>query len=262
MVSACSKEEPEPKIFMQVSSISDESGSISQQITYDSYGRVTSFECMYQNESIVALYEYISDNLIKITTRDETYWSNGEINTLTLYEDELHLENGRAVSCDGTFSWTQQDKSPFEKKYRQEFSYTPQNYLNTVKWTEWNDKRVEDKPVTWENYYHWENGNLTKIEDFLGHSYPYITYSFKYSDIAGVQNVLPIPMSLPQYFPLQLKGIFGSMPTNLIMEVNRADNLNSRTTSYRYDITEGRITGYQELYENEVKNTFSVQWSK
>lgn len=266
MVSACTKENPVPKVFMQVSSITDESGSIHQQITYDSYGRVTSFEYLYKDGSIAAEYEYLSDNLIKITTRDETYWPNGESNSLRIYDDELHLQNGRAVSCDGIFSLSQQGRFFIEKKYLHEFTYTPDNRLNVIKWTQWeklNDGWAEDNPWTWENFYHWEDGDLTESEDYNGHSYPQITCTFKYDDIAEVQNILPIPMGRHQYFPLQLKGIFGSMPHKLIKEVNRYNNFDGNSTySYHYNIIDGRIINYQELLENEVINTFSVQWTK
>lgn len=263
---SCSKDEPGPDVFMQIASITDKDGSVGRQISYDSYGRVIGYKCSYPNESVVAEYEYVSDDLVKISTEDIIFGGKGAYDIVRTYHDELHLENGHAVSCDGIFSQREQDETPFEKKYRHEFNYTSDNLLNTVKWTEWNkvgEEWAEDKPWSWENFYYWDNGNLVKIEDFFGHTYPCITYTFGYADFAGIQNVVPIPMGLYQYIPLQFKGVFGPQPASLISEIHRADTFNGNfSTSYVYEIAEGRITNYQESRSNGVSETFSVQWTK
>ena len=163
---SCSKDEPAPDVFMQIASITDEGGSVGRQISYDSYGRVIGYKCSYPNESVVAEYEYVSDDLVKISTEDIIFGEKGAYDIVRTYHDELHLENGRAGSCDGIFSQRTQDETPFEKKYRHEFNYTSGNLLNTVKWTEWNkvgEEWAEDKPWSWENFYYWDNGNLVKI---------------------------------------------------------------------------------------------------
>lgn len=263
---SCSKDEPAPDVFMQIASITDKDGSVGRQISYDSYGRVIGYKCSYPNESVVAEYEYVSDDLVKISTEDIIFGEKGVYDIVRTYHDELHLENGHAVSCDGIFSQREQDETPFEKKYRHEFNYTSDNLLNTVKWTEWNkvgEEWAEDKPWSWDNFYYWDNGNLVKIEDFFGHTYPCITYTFGYADFAGIQNVVPIPMGLYQYIPLQFKGVFGPQPAGLISEIHRADTFNGNfSTSYVYEIAEGRITNYQESRSNGVSETFSVQWTK
>lgn len=263
---SCSKDEPAPDVFMQIASITDEGGSVGRQISYDSYGRVIGYKCSYPNESVVAEYEYVSDDLVKISTEDIIFDEKGVYEIVRTYHDELHLENGHAVSCDGIFSQREQDETPFEKKYRHEFNYTSDNLLNTVKWTEWNkvgEEWAEDKPWRWENFYYWDNGNLIKIEDFFGHTYPCITYTFGYADFAGIQNVVAIPMGLYQYVPLQFKGVFGPQPAGLISEIHRADTFNGNfSTYYQYEIEEGRITNYQESRSNGVSETFSVQWTK
>lgn len=263
---SCSKDEPAPDVFMQIASITDEGGSVGRQISYDSYGRVIGYKCSYPNESVVAEYEYVSDDLVKISTEDIIFGGKGAYDIVRTYHDELHLENGHAVSCDGIFSQREQDETPFEKKYRHEFNYTSDNLLNTVKWTEWNkvgEEWAEDKPWSWENFYYWDNGNLVKIEDFFGHTYPCITYTFGYADFAGIQNVVAIPMGLYQYVPLQFKGVFGPQPAGLISEIHRTDTFNGNfSTYYQYEIAEGRITNYQESRSNGVSETFSVQWTK
>ena len=102
-----------------------------------------------------------------------------------------------------------------------------------------------------------------KIEDHLGYSYPYFTYSLKYTDTSRSENVLRIPMGRYQYFPLQLNGVFGSMPVNLISEIVREEKyIGNFTTTYQYDLTNGRVTNYRELRDGGVNETFSVQWTE
>lgn len=264
---SCSNDEPEPETFMQIASITNEGEYISQQFSYDSYGRVVTYRSMYPTETVTVEYEYVSDNLIKITTKDINFGRNGIYDVVRTYQDNLHLESGRAAYCEGIFCQTEHNKTSIEKKYRHEFSYTSGNLLNVVKWTEWNkegDGWAEDKPWTWENFYYWDNGNLVKIEDFNGNSYPSVTYTFNYTDVAGVQNIVPIPMGRYQYIPLQLKGIFGAQSVSLISEVHRDDSFNNKSTStsYRYEFADSRITKYQESRNNGITETFSVIWTE
>lgn len=262
---SCSNDEPEAETFMQIASITKEDGSVCQQFSYDSYGRIATCRSIYPAETVTVEYEYVSDNQIRISTKDVNFDRNGIYDLVRTYQDNLYLENGRAAYCEGIFCQTEQDKTTIEKKYRHEFSYTSGNLLNVVKWTEWNKKGdgwEEDNPWTWENYYYWKNGNLLKVEDFNGNSYPRFTYTINYTDITGVQNVVPIPMGRYQYIPLQFKGIFGAQSVSLISEVHRDDTLNGITsTNYRYEFTGSRITKYQESYSNGMEETFSVLWT-
>ncbi len=265
IIVSCSNDEQEPEIFMQIASITNEDGSVCQQFSYDSYGRITTYRSTYPTESVKVDYEYVSDDLIKITTKDIVFDYKEFQEMVRTYQDELHLEKGRAVYCEGIFCQTEQDKTSIEKKYRHEFSYTSSNHLNVVKWTEWykkGDGWAEDKPWTWENFYYWDNGNLVKIEDFNGNSYPSVTYTINYTDVAGIQNVVPIPMGRYQYIPLQFKGIFGTQSVSLISEVHRDDTLHEITyTSYRYEFAGSRFTKYQETRGNGMEETFSVLWT-
>ena len=267
-IASCNNNEPEPEseTFMQIASITNKAGYISRQYSYDSYGRITTYISIFPAETITAKYEYISDNLVKITTKDINFGRNGIYDIVRTYQDNLHLENGRATYCEGVFSQTEQNKAPFEKKYRHEFNYTSGNLLNVIKWTEWNkdgDNWAEDKPWSWENFYYWENGNLVNIEDCNGHSYPSVTYTLNYDDVSGIQNVVPVPMGLYQYSPLQLKGIFGAQPVSLISKIYRDDSLNgTASTSYQYEFEDNRITKYQESRDNGMTETYSVLWTK
>lgn len=266
MFVSCSNDEPEYEPFMQIASITNEGEYISQQFSYDSYGRVVTYRSMYPTETVTVEYEYVSDNLIKITTKDINFDRNKNPDLVRTYQDNLHLENGRATYCEGIFCQIEQDKTSIEKKYRHDFSYTTSNLLNVVKCTEWykeGDNWAEDKPWTWENFYYWDNGNLVKVEDFAGHSYPSFTYTFNYTDVTGVQNVVPIPMGRFQYIPLQLKGIFGAQSVSLISEVHRDNSLNKSTsTSYRYEFNGSRISKYKESCDDRMTETFSILWTK
>lgn len=263
---SCSNDEPEPETYMQIASITNEEDYIRQVFSYDSYGRVVTYRSMYPTETITVEYEYVSDNMIKITTKDINFGRNGIYDVVRSYQDNLYLENGRAAYCEGVFCQTEKDKTSVEKKYRHEFSYTSDNLLNVVKWTEWykdGDSWAEAKPWTWENYYYWENGNLVKVEDFNGNSNPSVTYTFNYTDVPGVQNVVPIPMGRYQYIPLQFKGIFGAQSVSLINEVQRDDSFNGFTSiSYRYELAGNRITKYQESRANGMTETFTVLWTE
>lgn len=263
---SCGNDEPEYETFMQIASITNEGEYISQQFSYDSYGRVVTYRSMYPTETVTVEYEYVSDNLIKITTKDINFDRNGIYDLVRTYQDNLHLENGRATYCEGRFCQIEQDKTSIEKKYRHDFSYTLSNLLNVVKWTEWNkegDNWAEDKPWTWENFYYWDNGNLVKVEDFNGNSYPSVTYTFNYTDVTGVQNIVPIPMGRLQYIPLQFKGIFGAQSVGLISEVHRDAPLNKATfTSYRYEFSGRRISKYKESCDDRMTETFSIIWTK
>lgn len=264
VIVACSEDEPKHQIFMQISTIINASETISRQISYDSYGRVISYKSVSPKESIVSEYVHVSDSLIKITTK---YYYSGSITRSYTMQDDLHIENGRAVSCDGIFREQVQDELPVEKKYRHEFNYTLDNFLNTIKWTEWyiRGDNWEDYPWTWENYYYWREGNLEEIEDHLGQSSPTFTYSFKYTDVVGLQNVVPIPMGRYQYFPLQLQGVFGSQPLNLISEISQihySDDVYNMSYKYKYEIVEDRIVNYQEIPSKGMFDEFYVDWTK
>lgn len=74
---SCSTDEPEPEIFMQIASITNEDGSLCQQFSYDSYGRIVTYRSMYPAETVTIEYKYVSNNLIKITTKDINFGRNG-----------------------------------------------------------------------------------------------------------------------------------------------------------------------------------------
>ena len=267
LLASCSdKEDPLPDVFSQVSEIKGTSQS--QEITYDSYGRVVKYIESYPHEIITCTYSYSSDDLIKIHTEQVIQESDGN-DRVDEYVDELFLNNGRADYCEGVFSSNR--KSIYQKKYRHEFVYMPDNHLNIVKCTEWDWDKIaldwiSDKPWSWENYYIWENGNLVEVEDYSGYK-DKIAYTFKYSysEVSGVQNIVRIHLCRYQYYPLQLQGIFGSMPNNLISRCQTKQfNKTIREAAYSYDIKDKKISSYTESQYREsqtgTSETFSVSW--
>lgn len=136
--SSCSNnDEPAPDVFTQVAGITN-GDNYTLTIAYDSYGRVTKYMITYKKDDLIVTYSYPSDNLIKIHTEHISPWDKYHAMTRT-YDDEVYLENDRVDYCEGIFS-TDEFGSIFQKKYRQDFSYTTGNHLNVVKCTEWNKK--------------------------------------------------------------------------------------------------------------------------
>lgn len=259
-VSCSNQDAPRSEIFSQIAEMSNAANDISRKISYDSYGRLINYVEIHLGETVSATYDYPSDNLIRIHTQQEIFGNNGARQIVREYEDELYLDNGRGSYCEGILS-SNEVGSFFQKKYRHDFFYTTDNHLNVVKWTEWNkegDDWVYEKPWTWENYYVLENDNLTEVEDFLGNSNSYYTYKYAYSTLSNVQNIIPIHYGRFQYYPLQLKGIFGLQPKNLIVGIeNTTYNGTIYKIEYKYDIREDKVIGYSEIC-NGVSNDFSV----
>ena len=266
LLSSCSKaDEPAYDVFMQVSSIKlDGSGAYgSRQLTYDSYGRIEKYNIWDGSLHLNAEYKYVSDTLVKIHTEEIVEGQNGSYDIINIYEEELHLDNGRADYCEGTVTRQTWDADPYEKKYRHDFIYTMDNHLNVMKITEWEKlegKWNEETSSTWENYYVWEGANLVEIEDYSGKYAPQRFYSYCYNSIKGVQNILEIPMVYYHYYPLQLKGMFGPMSINLISERRISGDDSLSVTSYDYDVSSRRIVGYSTTQDNWT-DTYTVQWT-
>ena len=264
LLSSCSKsEEPTPDLFMQVSSIKLGGSSGSRQWSYDAYGRVVQYKAWEGSLHLDVEYTYVSDNLVKIHTEEIVEGQNGAYDVLNTYEEELHLDKGRADYCEGTVTLLTWDADPYEKKYRNDFIYTMDNHLNVLKVTEWvkhDGEWNDDNVSTWENYYIWEDGNLVQIEDYSGKYAPERFYTYSYNSIKGVQNLLEIPMSYYQYYPLQLKEMFGPLSSNLISEVNISGDDYFLSTSYDYGLSNGRIVSYS-VRRDDRTDSYTVQWT-
>ncbi len=267
VLASCSdSDEPATEVHSRVAEITDVK-SVCRKILYDESGRVTEYAVSFPGETIRSTYSYTSDDFIRIHTehRIHGFLPDGE-DAVRAYDDEMHLENGRVSSCEGIFSTNQfAGGNPFQKKYRQEFTYTAENQLTAVRNTEWNrkaDSWAYDRPWTWENRYIWENGNLTAVEDYAGNEAPTYIYRYSYTSISGVRNIVPVHMDRYQYFPLQLNGYFGAEPENLISrtEYIRPDAPDSDAT-YQYSVDGNRITGYTETHRGTTYD-YIVTWTE
>lgn len=263
IISSCSNDdESVPDVFTQVAEITNGDNN-TQTFAYDSYGRVTKYEMSGNEDRVIATYSYPSENLIKIYTEQIINWGKNYSITRS-YDDEVYLENGRAAYCEGIFS-SDEFGTIFQKKYRQDFTYTAGNHLNVVKCTEWSkkgDSWVYEKPWSWENHYIWEDNNLVSIEDCAGHDKPTYIYNYSYSSITGIENLIPIHFGRYQYYPLQLKGFFGSTSENLIDGVESvAPNMPVIKKQYGYEIDKDKITEYSETRDGESEK-FSVSWTE
>ncbi len=262
VLASCSDNDgPGAEVFSQVSEITNGS-SETREIVYDAYGRVSRYTATYPGETVECVYSYPSEDLVKIYTRDvvERGWDDKDL--VREYEDELHLADGYAVSCDGIFSQSCEGYT-VQKKYRHEFGYTADIRLNVVKCTEWNkngDAWAYDRPWTWENYYIWQDGNLTRVEDCFGKSTPVYTIEYSYSATAGVLNVVPLHFGRHQYYPLQLKGILGTQPKNLITGIVRSERGSVYAQEeYRYELSKDKITSFTET-RNGTTDSYMVNW--
>lgn len=262
--SSCSNnDEPTPEVYTQVSKITNGS-SITQTIIYDSFDQVTRYVSTVFEDEITATYSYPSDNLIKIHTEIITNWGKNN-STTRKYDEEVYLEKGLIAYCDGIFS-TDEFGTIIHKKFRQEFTYTADNHLNVVKWTQWNKKGDDwdyESPWSWGNYYIWKNNNLVTIEDYLGNSSPTYTYNYTYSSVSGIQNVIPLHFGMGQYYPLQLKGYLGLTSENLIAgKETIAPNAPIIKAQYEYDIEQNKVIRYSETRNGILTEDYSVSWTK
>ncbi len=270
VITSCSKQdEPDPEVYLQVSEITNGANHY-KKFTYDDYGRVIKYIDSYSDETITVTYSYPSE--YKILSHTECRWSVpswdgvGMREALREYDDEIVVDKGRIVSCEGIYSTNELSESDlFRKKYRHKFTYTEDNHLNVVKCTEWSrlgDSWAYDKPWTWENYYLWENGNLTEVQDCAGNTTPVYTYKYSYSTVIGINNVVGIHFDRPQYYPLMLKGYFGPMSKNLISGIERIKaGEESLVWQYDYIISDNIITSFTEII-NGVSDTYNVLWTE
>ncbi len=278
ILASCSNEEPEYPVFMQPSSIqSVDANALNQSFEYDDYGRIISWNCTSNNlddpSSYSAHYSYPDENTIIVSAE--------EILPLEqrIIEESIHLMNGRAYTSEGTYkanihteAWTKQ----LLKTYRLAFEYLPSKHLNVgqhsevlgigddIKDNEWN------KPMKWENYLIWENGNLKEFQDYQGSSTSYQTTKYEHS-VAAVSYPVVIPMVIKfaHHLPLFMQGVFGLNSNNLVTSASSFDKNGDLYLSrqYSYELEDAHISRYLEkynftgtVYSNPV--TYTVNWTE
>ncbi len=255
-------DDPKERVSWLLSSISNGTGN-TRSITYDASGRVIEYQETYPEETVVCSYTYPSADRIKISTKHTRngQWKEDEI--IIEYDDEMILDKGLALSCDGVFTRYEGGKLSMQKKYQHKFDYSAGNNLESVLCTEW--RKSGDNwisPISWENKYIWEDQNISRIEEYSAKSVPDYICEYSYSKTSGIQNIVRIHFGRYQYYPLQLNGILGTQPNNLIIGVSSSSyGVSNPHTEFEYNIEDGRISSYIES-RNGVSDTYFVRWVK
>ncbi len=272
-----SKEEPVYPVFLQPSSIQSVNANANNQtFEYDEYGRIVSWNCTSNStndpSSYSAHYSYPDENTIKVTAEEILPTEH------RFLEESIQLNNGRASKSEGTYmatlhteDWSKQ----LQKTYRLAFSYLPSNHLNVVAHSEvygiGNDveDNAWDKPMKWENYLIWENGNLQEFQDYQGGSTPYQSTQYDYSvEAVSYPVVIPMVIKYAHHLPLCMQGVFGSNSVNLVKSASSFDNKGNLYFSqqYSYEFEQARICKYTEtLFTSSVYSTpvtYTVNWTE
>ncbi len=278
LVSCSSNEEPDYPVFMQPSSIqSVDANAINQTFEYDEYGRIVSWSCTTNSPndpaSYSAHYSYPDENTIIVSAE--------EILPLEqrIIEESIHLMNGRASTSEGTYkanihaeAWTKQ----LLKTYRLAFEYLPSNHLNVVEHSEvlgiGDDIKDDEwhKPMKWENYLIWENGNLKEFQDYQGSSNSYQSTKYEYSgEAVSYPVVIPMVIKFAHHLPLCMQGVFGLNSDNLVTSASSFDKNGDLYLSrqYSYDLDDANISKYTEIYNFtgsvfSGKVTYNVNWTE
>ncbi len=278
ILASCSgNEEPVYPVFMQPSSIlSVDANATNQIFEYDDYGRIVSWNCTTNTpndpSSYSAHYSYPDENTIKVSA-EEVLPAEQRI-----IQETIHLNSGRASTSEGTYeatiyteAWTKQ----LQKTYRLAFEYLPSNHLNVVqhsevlgigddiKDNEWN------KPMKWENYLIWENGNLKEFQDYQGSSTSYQSTRYDYSiEAVSYPVVIPMVIKFAHHLPLCQKGVFGLNSNNLVKSASSFDKNGDLYLSrqYSYELEATQISKYTEIYnftgpDFSDKVTYNVNWT-
>ncbi len=248
LLSCSDSDEPKPSAAVRLSSItSDDYSGDNQYFVYDESGRITQWRDEYSDGEFTADYSYPSESEIKVVS---VYSS--EYTTRT-FSETIRLENGRAVRSDGTWEVVTSDGwGDINKTYRLEYGYDDSSHLVSIFHSEVygiGDNISEsawDKPWEWTDYLTWEDGNLKSFQEAQGAQYTKYITEYSYSQEKAEQAVIYPLVIFNYHIPLQMQGVFGQNPVNLIESSVRADRNGNEAISQSYDYTikENRITEY------------------
>ncbi len=274
LASCSNNEEPDFPVFMQPASIQSTDANADNQIfEYDDYGRVIAWDCvsLRPNDSgaYSAHYSYPDENTIKVTS--EEVW----LNQRRIFEEYIHLTNGRASKAEGTYIYSVDGNQVLRKSYRLEFGYLPTNHLNTVEHFEVMGIGDEIKANAWDNawrwmnYLIWEDGNLKEVQDYQGSSTSWQSTKYEYLKYAvAYPIVIPMVINSAHHMPLCMQGVFGLNSVNLVKSASTFDNKANLTRSieYSYEFEEARITKYTQItFTNSLISnpiTYTVTWTE
>ena len=240
---SCSKsesDEPTPETTPVVAAITGD--DYSQVFQRDKSGNIRNYTLRDGNDAVSATYMFHRNGAVEIAT-DLTVAGQH-----TAYNDTVYISRGLAQYATGSWLgiW-----------YRIDFSYDGSR-LASVKWTQWNRDDMDarrGRPWNWTNSLEWDGANLARYIDWQGGGEANrLTSTYTYSQLSSPQP-FQVPFTImPQYLPLQLDGIFGSLPANLIdtRTIEAADATTAIT--YSYTIKGTRITGFSEEYTGTVSD--------
>lgn len=270
----CDDKEDVAEVFMQPASITTEySHGTNQRFSYDDYGRITEWRSETGPSRIVADYSYPQDGVIYVESSDE----NSPFKRI--YTEKIYLENGRAVYSEGTFISITNSFYDIQKTYRLFYNYDAANHLVSVKHAEVMGIGDEikddawDNAWEWENYYIWEDGNLTEYQDYEGNSYVRNDTEYAYyGDRLEYPVISPIDINCFHHKPLAMQGVFGSNPVNMLASVTTSykdkwGNVNSsKTYKYTYQYDGNMISGYCFTkfygYNADVPILYNIEWTE
>jgi len=176
--------------------------------------------------------------------------------------ETIHLVNGRAESCEGTYICNIDNGTDLmQKTYRLDFYYDMSSHLTSVKHTEVRGigDDISDipfnEPWIWENSLIWEDDNIKEFQDMQGHSNVYYTSKYNYTDTkTDFPIVYPDVTNFIHHLPLLMRGFFGTISKNLLARQTRYDKNGNiyLFKKYEYQIENNRIKSY---YETESYGT-------
>lgn len=271
LVSCSSNDEPNYPIFMQPSSIvTDDVNGDNQSFTYDNYGRIGSWSFKSNSTdgtSYTAEFFYPNDKTIIISSEE---YINGH---KRCFEETIQLTNGRASKSEGTFISYVDGNPELRKTYHMEYEYDPLNHLTVVKHSEvvgigddisnnaWN------KPLSWENYLIWDDGNLKEFQDYQANNTVTWTTRYEYSIYAvDYPVVIPMVINNAHHLPLFMQGVFGLNSVNLVKSASLYDSAEkiSLSRQYTYEFDQARIIEFTETTSYNIGSpisiTYKVDW--
>lgn len=266
LLSCSDSDEPKPSATVRLESItSDDYSGDDQYFVYDENGRITQWSYKDSDNEFTAAYSYPSESEIEVLSVFSSQY------TTRTFTESIRLENGRAVASDGTWEVVTSDGlGDINKTYRLEYGYDDSSHLVSIFHSEvvgigdnisesaWN------KPWEWTDYLIWEDGNLKSFQEAYGAQYTKYVTEYSYSQEKAERPVIYPLVIFDYHIPLQMQGVFGRNPKDLIETSVKSDRDGNEVVkeSYDYTIEENRIVEYwcTRSYGTPAPIQYFVNW--
>jgi len=230
----CSKsDEPQPDETTKLLRIYGD--DFNEAFTRSTHNDIKSYMRHDGEIAIQADYTHLKNGTILISTK---ITQDGRE---TACNDTIYFSRGLVESCNGSQAGIY---------YRIYFSYK-NSRLSSIEWTQWkltDESERRGRPWTRTNTLSWDkNGNLTSYHDAAGNSQANaLTHVYTYTGMYS-KEPFQIPFTiLPQYIPLQLDGMFGDLPQNLIDTESITGTSDNLDIIYDYTVRSGQIIGFTQ----------------